>query len=325
MVAFMRRLKALLLLPITGLLMLFISHHGGEEWWIALQQPFQPDDLSKCTCDKCISEGDEWFMAHFNQTVHPFLTRQSNVSAQNFLWWKRLQGDPNDLGTFRRAVDRVFQLFPSGKRLMGSGPRHCMSCSVVGNSENLQASHNGALIDLSDAVFRMNGAPTKDYEEDVGKKTTFHIMYPESAVDLADNSTHLVLVPFKTLDLYWLISAFTTGSIRFTYLPVKKKIKANKDLVMILNPEFIKYVYEIWLKNNGRYPSTGFLGLMLAIHICDEVNVFGFGADQNGNWRHYWEELKNKNLRTGVHSGREEYKLIQQLATKGKINFFPGR
>ena len=80
---------------------------------------------------------------------------------------------------------------------------------------------------------------------------------------------------------------------------MKGRIKANKDLVRaikvfsknnclnitckanyeiithlqvkILNPQFIKYVYEVWLKNSGSYPSTGFLGLMLAIHICDEV------------------------------------------------------
>lgn len=56
----------------------------------------------------------------------------------------------------------------------------------------------------------MNFAPTKGYEEDVGTKTTYHVMYPESAVDL-DNSTHLVLLPFKILDLEWLIRAFTTG------------------------------------------------------------------------------------------------------------------
>ncbi|CAL8295403.1 unnamed protein product [Merluccius merluccius] len=69
----------------------------------------------------------------------------------------------------------------------------------VGNSGNLQASHYGAQIDLSDVVFRMNGAPTKDYEEDVGKKTTFHLMYLESAVDMADSSTHLLLVPLKRM------------------------------------------------------------------------------------------------------------------------------
>lgn len=41
--------------------------------------------------------------------------------------------------------------------------------------------------------------------------------------------------------------------------------------VMILHPEFIKYVYVNWTESHGRYPSTGFLTLIFALHICDEV------------------------------------------------------
>lgn len=43
--------------------------------------------------------------------------------------------------------------------------------------------------------------------------------------------------------------------------------------VMIINPEFLRYVYEKWLKKQGKYPSTGFIMLMLALHICDEVKA----------------------------------------------------
>jgi len=60
---------------------------------------------------------------------------------------------------------------------------------------------------------RMNQAPTSGFEEDVGARTTHHVMYPESAIDL-DNATSLVLIPFKTLDLQWIISALTTGTIK---------------------------------------------------------------------------------------------------------------
>lgn len=60
---------------------------------------------------------------------------------------------------------------------------------------------------------RMNQAPTTGFEEDVGARTTHHVMYPESAIDL-DNTTSLVLIPFKTLDLQWIISALTTGTIK---------------------------------------------------------------------------------------------------------------
>lgn len=60
---------------------------------------------------------------------------------------------------------------------------------------------------------RINEAPTTGFESDVGTRTTHHIMYPESAKDL-DNTTNLVLIPFKTLDLEWIISALTTGTIK---------------------------------------------------------------------------------------------------------------
>ncbi len=60
--------------------------------------------------------------------------------------------------------------------------------------------------------FRINKGPTEGYEKDVGSKTTHRIVYPESAMDL-DNSTHLVLLPVKILDMQWLISAFTTKNI----------------------------------------------------------------------------------------------------------------
>lgn len=42
--------------------------------------------------------------------------------------------------------------------------------------------------------------------------------------------------------------------------------------VLIYSPTFFKYVYESWLDGHGRYPSTGFLSLLFAIHICDEVS-----------------------------------------------------
>lgn len=59
---------------------------------------------------------------------------------------------------------------------------------------------------------RMNKAPTVGFEADVGSKTTHHLVYPESFRDLAENVS-MILVPFKTLDLQWVISAVTTGTI----------------------------------------------------------------------------------------------------------------
>jgi len=40
---------------------------------------------------------------------------------------------------------------------------------------------------------------------------------------------------------------------------------------MVLNPAFMRYVHEVWLKKKGKYSSTGFMALVLALHMCDEV------------------------------------------------------
>ncbi|KAI6073935.1 CMP-N-acetylneuraminate-beta-galactosamide-alpha-2,3-sialyltransferase 2-like isoform X1 [Aix galericulata] len=109
-----------------------------------------------------------------------------------------------------------------------------------------------------------------------------------------------------------------------TYMKVKQFIKADRDKVLILNPAFLKYIHETWLQGHGRYPSTGFTALLFALHACQQVSAFGFGADSKGNWHHYWEENRWSGAfrRTRVHDADVEFSLIQRLAAEGRILFY---
>ncbi|XP_060760519.1 CMP-N-acetylneuraminate-beta-galactosamide-alpha-2,3-sialyltransferase 2-like [Neoarius graeffei] len=131
---------------------------------------------------------------------------------------------------YRDVVQPLFLHFPDKEHYNDAGPDRCRTCAVVGNSDNLIGSHYGHLIDSHDFIIRcsMNHGPTIGYERDVSLKTMRQAMYPESAMHL-DNSTHLVLLPFKVLDMEWLISIFTTKHITCTYTKVKCTIQANKD------------------------------------------------------------------------------------------------
>ncbi|KAM6903802.1 CMP-N-acetylneuraminate-beta-galactosamide-alpha-2,3-sialyltransferase 2-like [Lycodopsis pacificus] len=231
---------------------------------------------------------------------------------------KSLQDRGQILSAYRETVDKLFKLVPATAHVEASSPDRCRTCAVVGNSGNLMKSHYGPLIDFQDVVIRINRGRTKGYEADVGTKTTHHVMYPESAVDL-DSTTRLVLFPFKIKDLDWVTNVFNTGPSGR-----KSNFKANKDLVMIVNPAFIRYVHDVWLQQRGSYPSTGFMTVVLALHICDEVHVFGFGADSDGNWSHYWEQLRDTNLKTGPHPGGEEYKMIEELSKHKILKFYTG-
>jgi len=68
-----------------------------------------------------------------------------------------------------------------------------------------------------------------------------------------------------------------------------------------------------------------FLNISLLVRY--QVTVFGFGADQYGNWHHYWEEntLSGAFRHTGVHDADHEYNVTLQLAEKHKIQLFRGR
>ncbi|XP_032560906.1 CMP-N-acetylneuraminate-beta-galactosamide-alpha-2,3-sialyltransferase 2-like isoform X2 [Chiroxiphia lanceolata] len=109
-----------------------------------------------------------------------------------------------------------------------------------------------------------------------------------------------------------------------TYVRVKQFIKADRNKVLILSPAFLKYIHDKWTQHHGRYPSTGFTALLFALHTCQQVSVFGFGADSEGNWHHYWEENHGAGAfrRTRVHDADVEFSIIERLADEGRILFY---
>ncbi|NWX87554.1 SIA4A sialyltransferase, partial [Nothoprocta ornata] len=296
----------------------------SEQFRKLIKYPRRP-----CSCTTCISERGHslWFDQRFNQTMQPFLTsRDALIPEDSYRWWLKLQGEkgPKNIND---TLKELFGIIPGdGDPLQERGIFTCRRCAVVGNSGNLRQSQYGHDIDSHDFVLRMNRAPTAGFESDVGSKTTHHFVYPESYRELAENVS-MIVIPFKTLDLRWIVTALTTGTINFTYVPVPRKIKVKKEKIFVYNPAFIKYVYENWLQHHGRYPSTGLLSLIFALHVCDEVNVYGFGADSRGHWHHYWENNPSAGAfrQTGVHDGDFEFNITLTLASIEKINFFKGR
>uniref|UniRef100_A0A8C2KMD7 CMP-N-acetylneuraminate-beta-galactosamide-alpha-2,3-sialyltransferase 1 n=1 Tax=Cyprinus carpio TaxID=7962 RepID=A0A8C2KMD7_CYPCA len=280
--------------------------------------------FSKFPCLKQELSDDKWFTEHFRKDVPPVLSLNNSVFSDHiFKWWQSLQS--RSKANFSQVITELFSVIPGEERYRDAGPSRCRTCAVVGNSGNLLGSYYGPLIDNHDFVFRMNKAPVEGYEKDVGSRTTHRIMYPESATHL-DNNTHLVLLPFKTLDIQWVTSALTDGSIKRTRFKVIHKLQANKDKVMVMHPAFMHYVHNTWLhiKSRRSYPSTGFLVLIFALHICDEVSVFGFGSNSKGTWHHYFEKTPKSFKRTGKHSGGIEHETILELQQRKLIDLYTG-
>ncbi|XP_020486294.1 ST3 beta-galactoside alpha-2,3-sialyltransferase 8 [Labrus bergylta] len=283
----------------------------------------QQDQSRPCGCsDSCISdvEGSDWFSKRYDPKQQPVLRETNNFDPDAIKWWLGLQRSGTDQ-TLEGVISKMFKVISPPTEDFRPLPSRCRRCAVVGNSGNLRKSGHGSLINSHDFIFRMNKAVTQGFEKDVGNRTTYHLLYPESAVDLS-RGVGLILLPFKLRDLEWLTSALSTGEVKMTYMRVKDRVAADKDKVLVVNPVFFKYVCDHWTERHGRYPSTGMLAIIFALHTCDQVSVFGYGADQQGNWHHYWEQNRYAGAfkKTGVHSADFETQVIQQLAKEGKIS-----
>ncbi|XP_041800057.1 ST3 beta-galactoside alpha-2,3-sialyltransferase 8 [Chelmon rostratus] len=288
----------------------------------AKEEPLEDSQSCGCT-ESCISDlgRSDWFSQRYDPKQQPILRdTNNNFDPDALRWWLGLQRSGNGQ-TLEEVMSAMFQVIPPPTVDFKPLPSRCRSCAVVGNSGKLRRSGNGKLIDSHNSVIRMNKAVTRGFEKDVGNRTTHHFLYPESAVDIR-HGVSLVLLPFKLRDLEWLTSALSTGQIKMTYMRVKDRVEADKDKVLVVNPVFFKYVNDRWTEHHGRYPSTGMLAIIFALHTCDQVSVFGYGADEQGNWHHYWEENRYAGAfrKTGVHSAEFETQVIHQLAKAGKIS-----
>ncbi|XP_070364690.1 type 2 lactosamine alpha-2,3-sialyltransferase isoform X9 [Equus asinus] len=143
--------------------------------------------------------------------------------------------------------------------------------------------------DLFDEFDTMNNGPVLGHEEDVGRRTTFRLFYPESVFtdsNHRDPNTTAILTAFKPLDLKWLYDLLMGSKIDtkgFWQKPALDLIYKPYQ-IRILDPFITRTAaYEllhfpkVFPKNQKRkHPTTGIIAITLAFHICHEVHLAGF-------------------------------------------------
>lgn len=112
-------------------------------------------------------------------------------------WRSRLQ--PEDLGGLnQQAAEKMFSEIPGQAPVFTSDSTRRI-CAVVGASGNLIGSRYGQLIDAHNVVFRVNRAPTDDFDDDVGAKTTHHVTWPRDLDQYEfDADAFLLMTPIST-------------------------------------------------------------------------------------------------------------------------------
>ncbi|XP_037764402.1 type 2 lactosamine alpha-2,3-sialyltransferase isoform X4 [Chelonia mydas] len=211
----------------------------------------------------------------------------------------------------------------------------CRRCVVVGNGGVLRNKTLGEKIDSYDVVIRMNNGPVIGYEEDVGRRTTFRLFYPESIFSDPinyDPNTTVILLVFKPHDLKWLwniLSGHKINTNSFWKKPALKMIyKANQ--IRVLDPVIIRKTAHEWLqfptkfprKEKPKHPTTGLIAITMAFHICSEVHLAGFKynfTDRNSSLHYYGNETMSEMIENGYHNIIAEQTFLKSLIDKNFV------
>uniref|UniRef100_A0A8C1T6V1 Alpha-N-acetylgalactosaminide alpha-2,6-sialyltransferase 6 n=1 Tax=Cyprinus carpio TaxID=7962 RepID=A0A8C1T6V1_CYPCA len=160
----------------------------------------------------------------------------------------------------------------------------CKSCALVTSSGHMTGSGRGVEIDRKKCVIRMNDAPTRGYQKDVGQRTTLRVVAHSSVQRVLRNRHELLNSSQNTFFIFW-------GPGNHMRQDGKGLVYNNLRLLKQMMPKLQVYVIsglkmlhfdELFKKETGKdrkksnsWLSTGWFTMAIALEICDRINVYG--------------------------------------------------
>eukprot|EP00899_Mesostigma_viride_P028868 jgi/Mesvir1/9166/Mv13710-RA.1 len=148
------------------------------------------------------------------------------------------------------------------------------SCAVVGDAATLKGSGQGAAIDAHRVILRLNGAPTKGYEGDVGSRTTMRLQqagyygWREGEAEIC-------------VGLWSPSSSPSTEALQQLGHMVDAKVYP-------LSPPLLEWMEKQTMPDassqipSGRIRSAEWPALLLALLSCRQVDVYGHRGGKGG-------------------------------------------
>lgn len=200
-------------------------------------------------------------------------------------------------------------------------------CAVVASAASIKGSKLGEEIDSHDAVFRFNAAPTKGFETDVGSKTTFRLINSQVVTQRGFNFLENSIYKDVILIL-WDPAPYNADTYQWSKKPEYKffepyrkyRIANPKQPFYIMNPQTLWQMWNIIQENSPELihpnpPSSGSIGILLMMNLCDEVNVYEFlPSSRQTDQCYYFKQYFDKACTYGAyHPLIYEKNLIKRL------------
>ncbi|XP_071379422.1 alpha-N-acetyl-neuraminyl-2,3-beta-galactosyl-1,3-N-acetyl-galactosaminide alpha-2,6-sialyltransferase [Centroberyx affinis] len=224
--------------------------------------------------------------------------------------------------------------------------KHCSHCALVSSSGQMLGAGIGEEIDQIGCVIRMNNAPTQGYEKDVGSRTSVRVVSHTSVPLLLKNEHYYFQRSADTTYVFWGPERNMRQDGKGHIFNVLLKIAEKYPNVRIyaVTREKIQYCDSVFQNETGKnrmktgaFLSTGFFTMILAMDMCDSINVYGM-IDDNYCSRanhsvvpyHYYEQNRidecrmyrvHEHTRRGGHRFITEKAIYARWATRHRMEF----
>ena len=219
------------------------------------------------------------------------------------------------------------------------------TCAVVGSSGNMRRSGYGWFIDQHQLIIRFNGAPAGGgFSADVGSRTTHVLLADVVTTDCVEGKSRqsyaTALAPgdspmdgklLRETAMSWRPVKgcnFYPGAAEahtLLFLPkrggverlVEYAIEHPERRVMIRSEQFAEQVDSqiAQYRADSSHPTSGFNGVNLALHMCETLDIYGFGTQREKYFSPPRPEKEGSQ-----HLYRSEYRWLLGLEHR-----FPGR
>ncbi|NXQ32287.1 SIAT1 sialyltransferase, partial [Alaudala cheleensis] len=191
---------------------------------------------------------------------------------------------------------------------------HLGRCAVVSSAGSLKSSRLGQEIDSHDAVLRFNGAPVRGFQEDVGQKTTIRLM--NSQLVTVEEQQFLREPLYNTgILIVWDPAPYHAEIHEWYRKPDYNFFESYKAYrrthpeqpFYILNPKMQWQLWDILQENSLEHiqpnpPSSGMLGIVLMMTLCDQVDVYEFlPSRRQTDICHYYQKFHDHACTMGAY------------------------
>ena len=198
-------------------------------------------------------------------------------------------------------------------KLTGVNPDITISNNValVGSSAILLEKEYGSLIDSYDTIIRFNRAPTIDFEDHVGSRTTIRIANPHvfSNISVRDKRFPNPEVSHP--------KNFIREQEEISIIHANNDTSGWNERTQHVHPTSKAFLMEPISFNY--LPTVGLRGISLMVKNNIFPHLFGFGINEDSNATHYWEARDPTSI---CHNYSSERDLLKKWASNGKIKIF---